>query len=207
MFEIWSEIFITPSDKARLITILLSSVVAIGIFILNQRFIDRRSRNQVTCEKIEELYLASIDYVNSVHKMLYLHNKDRAVIVDGCSAILDIRDEHEAILLSMNNSIKKMEMLCGLYFPFADIPFHEYGIKALPYIERPFSHNNLEGERNIRNYNISLKHAGKAEDALGHLCNKLMRKQSEGVLNKLLNKFRQKYRQNVTQIKSKWNPL
>ena len=139
--------------------------------------------------------------------MLFLHNKDRSLIVDGCSATLDIRGEHEAILLSMNNSIKQMEMLCGLYFPFTDIPFHEYGLKALPYIERPYSHNNLEGERSIRNYNISLKHANRAEAALGHLCNKLMREQSEGMLNQLLNKFRNTYRKNVTQIKSKRNPL
>ncbi len=194
MFEMWNEIFSTPSDKARFITILLSSVVAIGIFISNQRFMDRRARNQVTREKIEELYLASIDYVNSVQKMLSLHKKDKSIIVDERPAIVDITEPHEVILLSMNNSIKQMEMLCSLYFPDADVHFHEYGLKALPYIERPFGHNNLDGERNIRNYNISLKHANRVEDALGHLCNRLMQEQFGGVRAKLRGFIRSKVR-------------
>lgn len=205
MFEMWNEIFTTPSDKARLITILLSSVIAIGIFISNQRFIDRRARNQVTREKIEELYLASIDYVNSVQNMLSLHKKEKSIIVNECTAIVDITEPHEVILLSMNNSIKKMEMLCGLYFPDADIHFHEYGLKALPYIERPFGHNNLDGERSIRNYNISLKHANRAEDKLGRLCNQLMKEQLEGVLTKLWAVIRNKIR--IMQIKRDPNQI
>ena len=70
MIEWFQEIFQSSSDKARLISILISALVAIFVLLLNQWFTNRRERNKLISEKIEEMYLTSIDYTNSAHQML-----------------------------------------------------------------------------------------------------------------------------------------
>ena len=213
MFEMLAEIFATPSDKARLITILFSSVVAISIFILNQWYINKRNQKAIYIEKIEELYLASIDYVNAAQKLLMMHRNSRNKLLNtnelpSMEEGEKFANENRIAVLGMNNAIKKMEMLCGLYFPAEDVPLHEYGLKALPFIISSEHQDDYElGHYRTDSYKISLKHINQAEDALGHLCNKLMRKLSESILDKLRNKYRKICRQSVTQVKSKWNPL
>jgi len=227
MFEMLAEIFATPSDKARLITILLSSIVAIFIFIFNQWYIDRRERKQHNREKIEELYLASIDYVNTAQELLFVHDERRKKLRGGdvfkaaLKPLMIVEEfdafegKHRSLLLDMNNAIRKMEMLCGLYFPYhkGDF-FNQYGLRALPFVEslarngsfRPVCYS---GEA----YEASELHISEANKELSYLCSKLMVNQSRGELDRLAHQLRivrilkEKRIERETQIKSKGNPL
>ena len=51
-----TEIFSDNSDKARFIAILVSSIVALGLLLLNQRFINKREKTKLLIDKADELY-------------------------------------------------------------------------------------------------------------------------------------------------------
>jgi hypothetical protein len=132
MIESFHEIFSTSSEKAKLISILISVVMAIFILLLNQWFTSRREKRKIISSKIEEMYLASIEYCNATNKIISGlvqssknsenndHNFDRVA--------------HEA----MNNSILKMEMLCGLYFQDIKFSSSHYSSAVIPIVSAIF---------------------------------------------------------------------
>lgn len=104
------EIFSDKSDQARLIAILISAVVAILVVLLNQWFLSRRSRRELLIEKIEELFSASNDYVSACRELM------DSSIPQG-SEQSDKYYEYPSISVNkLNDSITKMQMICGLYF-------------------------------------------------------------------------------------------
>ena len=55
MIEWIQEIFSSPSEQARLVTVLISVVLAISLVLLNQWFSRRKTKNDLTIEKLEKL--------------------------------------------------------------------------------------------------------------------------------------------------------
>jgi hypothetical protein len=110
MIEWFQEIFSNPSDKSRAITILFSALVAIIVLLLNQWFTNRRERKKILIEKIEEMYLSSIDYANSANQIIKDLSSSKHRTGHGYYKI------DQVVYGEMNDAIRKMNMLCGLYF-------------------------------------------------------------------------------------------
>lgn len=105
MLQWFAEIFSTNSDKARFIAILFSSIVAVAILLLNQYFINKRERQKVITEKIEELYIKISEYDQHVRDFLFTETTN---VNTG---------ENVSFLTLAIRSAEEMEMLLCLYFP------------------------------------------------------------------------------------------
>ena len=116
--EWFFNIFDDNSDKARLIAIVLSSVVALGLLLLNQFFQNRREKTKLFIEKVEELYKAvlnlehlSLDFMNETHERPISYKTNGA----------DLKE----IEVEVKEKVYQISMLIGLYF--SDIPEFEDG--------------------------------------------------------------------------------
>ena len=63
--SLWSAENIATSTS-----IIVSSVVAIIVLVINQVYSNRRERNKIICEKIEAFYEASINYANGCDQLI-----------------------------------------------------------------------------------------------------------------------------------------
>lgn len=105
-----SDVFADNSDKARLIAVLVTGLVAVLILLANQYFAVRKSRKELLIKKIEECYQSALAYEKSARTLL------KAIHKGG-------RDERGNFVLdptlidAMNDEVEKLEMLMGLYFP------------------------------------------------------------------------------------------
>lgn len=197
MFEMVSEIFSSSSDKARGVTILFSSLVAIGIFVSNQRHINRRNQKALLVEKIEELHLAAADYAGAVDELVSFC-KGRVVKNAELEALDASVPERswtaggvpQELLAKVTSTLGRMEMLCGLYFPEEQFAFHEFGIKALPYVEKCISGVSPIVISHSGTLNRTENHSKIAKASVNDLCVRLMGKQSETAFGKLKRWYR-----------------
>jgi hypothetical protein len=160
-------VFSEKSDMAKFISILVSFLIAIVILGLTQWHINRRERKKIKIEKIEQIYLSSIDYVNSANALisnLKLKRENNEYVMDSVA------------LRAMNDSLNKIEMLCGLYFKNSNFVKSNYGLKYLPAVAKAFMKDIPPGYAASDNlYSISLEHVKYAEDSLSKICIKLMK--------------------------------
>lgn len=166
LFEIFSE----KSDQARLIAILISAVVAIGVVLLNQWFLSKRSKRDLLIEKIEELFEASSEYVAACRELMESLSKQS----------LDHNEEYFNYPVSavnkLNDSITKMQMICGLYFRSEIFDPDKFYIWNMPILDIAHKGKTLpEGEAHMA-HKDSWVHIHKARKELDELCKKLMRK-------------------------------
>lgn len=104
----WFEVaFASPQEQARLFTVAISTVLAITILVLNQWFINRRTRKERMIEKLEELTTAIHGLVSSGHAANHSLFIDK---IDDRSSIDQLRE--------FNLQIDK---ICSLYFQSAKI--------------------------------------------------------------------------------------
>ena len=75
----------------------------------------------------------------------------------------------------MNDSIRKMEMLCGLYFPEVDFQVTDYTIGNLPIVETSIKGKQLSEDEGFALYEQSRDHINAAEKKLAKLCRNLMK--------------------------------
>ncbi|KAB0300974.1 hypothetical protein F2Z80_17980 [Vibrio fortis] len=117
MYHFLSEIFATNSDKARLISILISSIVAVGILLLNQWFINKRERRNLYIEKIEEISKLVSECDRYARKFFFAYddNASNESKPNGNASI----------------ALQDMEMLLNLYFPNDVFVVHEKQYEAL----------------------------------------------------------------------------
>jgi hypothetical protein len=168
MIEWFQEVFSSPSAKAQFVAILVSAVVAILALLLNQWFTNKRERKKVLTEKIEEMYLSSIDYVNAANKIIEdLSHSDRS----DSNGYYEV---DQVVYGNMNDSIRKMEMLCGLYFPEVDFKISDYTIVNMPLVETLIKGKQLSKGETFALYKESRDHINAAEKKLAKLCRKLM---------------------------------
>ncbi len=173
MINWFQEVFSSSSDKARLVAIIISAVVAIGILLLNQWFTNRRERKKIISEKIEEMHLTSIEYTNSAHQILKDLQTQKHRDKDGSYSI------DQVVYGTMNDSIRKMEMLSGLYFPEINFNPKDYSINNMPIVDAAITGELTRGNQVDMEdlYLISRGHIDKAEEKLTNVCKVLMKKQ------------------------------
>lgn len=111
MFEMLSEIFAAPGDRARGLTILISSLVAIGIFVASQNRIDRRDKRELRIKKIEELYLALNHYRGAADSFIQARFDHQSNFLTPEQRIIRKKIYNEFV-----ESSGQLQMLIGLYF-------------------------------------------------------------------------------------------
>ncbi|MEZ9463551.1 hypothetical protein [Vibrio splendidus] len=111
MYQFFTEIFSTNSDKARLLSILISSIVAVGILLLNQYFVNKRERRNLRIEKIEEISKLISEYDRNAREFFYEFDDSspNQAKLHGKAAI----------------ALQDIEMLLHLYFPNDVFVTHE----------------------------------------------------------------------------------
>jgi hypothetical protein len=126
MFEWFTIVFAEPKEQAKLFTIIVSTVLAIMILLLNQWFISRRGRKDRLIVKLEELTTAVHGFSTScsdASKLLFL----------------ELRDADKKIQEYKSFSAQ-IDTLCALYF-------QKYTIITTPLVE---IHNLIINESNIQ---------------------------------------------------------
>ena len=109
----FTEIFSSTSDQARLATTIIAAVIAIFVVFINQSFNSRRTRNEKTIEKIEEIY-------TSIIKLEELSSETHLKIITNYG-VSEVTDIEESIIDQLKKEFLRTEatayMLSGLYFP------------------------------------------------------------------------------------------
>lgn len=107
MINWFVETFSTPSEQAKLFSIVVSALLAVGLLLLNQWFNSRKSKKELLIKKIEELLTTIYAYERlSLDILSCLFNSSgivNQVTLDKMAESAEISD--------------KLEMLCSLYFP------------------------------------------------------------------------------------------
>lgn len=164
------ELFSDKSDQARLVAILISAVVAIFVVLLNQWFVSRRSKRELLIEKIEELFSASNEYVSACRELIYAFTQQD---IDYPERYYEYPSES---VNKLNDSITKMQMICGLYFRAEKFLPEDFYIWRMPILEIAHKGKSLpEGEGHMA-YEDSKAHIRKSREQLDDLCKRLMRK-------------------------------
>jgi len=164
------EIFSEKSDQARLIAILISAVVAIVIVFLNQWFLSRRAKRELLIEKIEELFTASNEYVAACRNLM------DSLQQQGIDRPEEYFRYPPDVVNSLNDSITKMQMICGLYFRSEEFSPEKFYLWNMPILEVAHKGKQLpEGEGHML-YEDSREHIQKSRKQLDDLCKKLMKK-------------------------------
>ena len=164
------EVFSDKSDQAHLITILISAMVAIFVVLLNQRFVSIRSKRELLIEKIEELFSASIEYISSCRELMdSIDQQDK----DYAGSPYEYPSNS---VNKLNDSITKMQMICGLYFRAENFYPDDFYIWRMPILEIVHKGGSSVDEKGWMACKDSKAHIIKSRKKLDDLCNKLMRK-------------------------------
>lgn len=164
------DIFSEKSDQARLIAILISAAVAVFVVLLNQWFLSRRAKRELLIEKIEELFSASNEYVTACRELM-----------DSLSAQLADHPKNyfnypTNSVNKLNDSITKMQMICGLYFRAESFEPEKFYIWNMPILDIVHKGKSLpEGDTHMA-HEDSKTHIREARAELDELCKKLMKK-------------------------------
>jgi hypothetical protein len=129
LIDWFSEIFSANSDKARLVAIVISALIAIFVLLLNQHFANKRARKELLIKKIEEAYQGALAYERHARKLLSAIRKGGRD--DQANFLLD-----KSLVEAMNDEVDNIEMIIGLYFP--DEKFEKeryYAGPTLPVLE------------------------------------------------------------------------
>jgi|GEM_PF-6726836 len=96
-----TEIFADNADKARLITVLLSVLAALGVVYLTHVFAYRRSRMELNSKKMEDIYSAVTDFANAGWSHMHERAGPNEQTLDTTSAY--------------SEAFHKVEMLAAIY--------------------------------------------------------------------------------------------
>ena len=157
MIEWFQEAFEAPGDRAQLIAILASAIIAITVLLLNQGLTKMRERKKLQAGKIEEMYLASIQYTNSANQIMKDLADPKLLNKHGYF------DIDQAVYGAMNNAVRKMEILCGLYFPSVDFKPAEFSIGNMPIVDAAVKGKATTEMEGYKLYQVSRDHINNAE--------------------------------------------
>lgn len=105
MFQWFTSIFNQPAQKAQLIAIVISAILAMAVLLLNQGFTTKRSRKELYIRKIEELYESMCDYELLSYEFMSL-------LFNG-----KVEEEETKSLLNKSlSTLQKIEMFVNLHF-------------------------------------------------------------------------------------------
>lgn len=169
------EIFSDKSDQARLITVVISALVAVLVVLLNQWFNTRRSRRDLLIEKIEELFETSNDYVAACRELLDFLKARKSTALQRHTGETNAYLPKESVN-KLNDSITKMEMICGLYFNSANFDPKCYYISNMPVLEIMVKNKMVPEGRALAAFDESMEHVAESRKKLDKLCRDLMDK-------------------------------
>ena len=142
MIEWVLNIFDSPSDKARFVTVVFSAIVAVLILLLNQYFINKRENRQMFVTKLEEIYTNILEF-----------QKKGAEFISTGGWQLDETDKYKErdTYQEVSNSAQSITMLFELYFPKEKIASSEIEstVKILRY---KLEYNAKEGDETFDTY-------------------------------------------------------
>ncbi len=164
--SLWS-----ADNVATSLSIIVSTVVAIVVLILNQVYSNLRERKKITCEKIEAFYEASISYLDACDQLV----TDIQLMKHRCENGYYRNDP--LIYAQFENAITRMDMLHGLYFPKANFKRESYTIDKMPIIwsatTGELARKSVDSEKV---YLESREHINVSSEHLRAVCHELMRK-------------------------------
>jgi hypothetical protein len=170
IYDWFLEAFSTPTGKAQFISITISSCLAISALFLNQGLTNRRERKKVLVEKVEELYSASMDYLEACDDLVTDIQKGTYREENGYHRY------NESTYNKLELSLNKIEMLCGLYFPKAEFKADNYGVKKIPVFWAATSGQIARKEVEPNSTAIdSRKHIEQSSKTLKKMCRDLMK--------------------------------
>ena len=162
------ELFSEKSDQVRLVTFLLSALLAVFVILINQYFITRRNRRDMLLEKIEDLYKISIEYTDTCSEVLDdIENQVRDTMVKFPT----VTREHKR---KVQGLIQRMEMICGLHFPSSEFDPNDYrlwNMEVLEYLEK--GKHTAEGEMHLK-WEDAKQHIVDSDAKLAFICSKLV---------------------------------
>ncbi|MDQ2194896.1 hypothetical protein [Vibrio sp. A14(2019)] len=106
MISWFNSIFAQPAQKAQLVAILMSAVVAVFVLLLNQWFTSRRVRKELYILKIEELYSVICEYELLSYDFV-------ALLFSGKG----VKESTKEIMNKTLASLQNIEMYTELHFP------------------------------------------------------------------------------------------
>lgn len=170
MYNWLLDAFSTPSGKSQFISIVVSSCIAISVLLLNQRLTNTRERKKLYIDKIEELYLAVTEYIESCGDLITDIQKSTYREQSGYHRY------NESTYDKLESSIAKIEMLCGLYFPEIRFDSKDYFTSKMPAFLAATSGQYARQEVNTEETIIeSRKHIENASKELKRMCQHLMK--------------------------------
>lgn len=161
----------SPENWVRFLAIIISVVIAILVLIANQYFANKRERKKIICEKIEEFYEASISYTKACDELITDIQLMKYKRENG------YYDNDPVIYSQLVDSLIKMEMLQGLYFPNMDFKKENYSIDKMPIIWDAISGEMARRTSDVEtSYKKSRKHVETSSEHFREICILLMQK-------------------------------
>jgi hypothetical protein len=167
------DIFSDKSDQARLVTVVLSALVAVFVVLLNQWFNSRRSRRDLLIEKIEELFETSNEYIAACRELLDFLKAPNTSVKHLHSGPQN-QDLPKNSVNKLNDAVTKMEMICGLYFKSAKFDPKDYYISNMPVLEMMVKDKFVIEGRALVAFEESAAHVVESRKSLDKLCKDLM---------------------------------
>lgn len=123
------ELFSDKADQVRLVTFLLSALLAVTVLLINQWFTSRKARREYLIGKIEELSKLSIEYTELCSEIL---DDIRKQDMDPSTDFPTVTVAHFNRVQSL---IRQMELICGLYFPTSGFDSNNYRLWNMAILE------------------------------------------------------------------------
>lgn len=159
------ELFSEKGDQVRLVTFMFSALLAVAVLLINQYINTKRSKRDLLLTKIEDLYKTSIEYSNTCTEILddVQHQKNDYPSVSN---------EHRR---EIQNILRKMEMLCGLYFPESGFNTNDYRLWNMQVLECLEKGKDVEEGEIHCMWGDARQHIVDADAKLAVICSHLMK--------------------------------
>ncbi|HFQ4830673.1 TPA: hypothetical protein ACGU2T_004496, partial [Vibrio vulnificus] len=127
------ELFSAKSDQVKLVTFAFSAILALTVLLINQTIINQRTKREFLLGKVEELSNLSIEFTRVSGEMLdELVNRFEDESCENYDLPYAVDREIYAVL-------RKIELICELYFEktnFSVGDYHLSHLKSLEYIHK-----------------------------------------------------------------------
>ncbi|MCF6355478.1 MAG: hypothetical protein L3J26_10350 [Candidatus Polarisedimenticolaceae bacterium] len=130
--EYLTDIFSTKAEQARLVTVLISVIIAVSIVLLNQHFAIRKARKEHLSEKIEELYKAILNYEKSAIELSTAMSKIWKLKKDGAKSeeLAKLEASLNDLVTIVHEEVDRISMFFWLYFSNVNFTTSNYLVSS-----------------------------------------------------------------------------
>lgn len=158
------------NDTSHMTTVLISAAVAIVVVLLNQWFLSRRAKKELMIKKVEELFSASTEYTAACRELMKSLNDKSLRTIHG------YYDYPADAMNRLNDSITKMQMICGLYFRKEKFDPNDFYVSRMPIFRIEHKGLGLSEGEGYAAHKASEAHIRDSRVKLDNLCKSLMKK-------------------------------